>query len=180
MNMTTAITKHTERMPIISRYRRWRYAMSSVRDRRACVTRCTDSCRPESLVLTLPRYAWAPNPCHPAGRLSLPSSTSRAHRGHVEALDADRRHRGPVEVVAPLARQRWLGGAHLEQPPEHADRRLVEPEVVHRARHLAVLHQVDPVPGEPGEPQGLRADLADVPQAGEQQPAPRPGEQLLQ
>src|SRR5260370_15612419 len=136
MNMTTAITEHAERMPITSRSRRWRYAMSSVRDRRACVTRCTDSCRPESLILTPPRYAWAPNPCAPAGRLSLPGSTSRAHRGHVETLDADRRHRGPVEVVAPLAPQRRLGDAHLEQPPQHADRRLVEPVVLHRPRHL--------------------------------------------
>src|SRR6266852_8405509 len=101
MNMTTAIPKHTERMPIISRYRRCRYAMSSVFDRRACVTRCTDPRWLGWLILTLPRYARAPNPRDPAVRLSLPRSTSRAHRGHVEALDADRRHRGPVEVVAP-------------------------------------------------------------------------------
>ena len=45
-----------------------------------------------------------------------------AHRGHVEGLDPHRRHRGSVEVVAPLARQGRLGGAHLEQPSQHADR----------------------------------------------------------
>ncbi len=66
--MTTAIPKHTERMPIISRYRRWRYAMSSVRDRRACVTMCTEPRRPGWLILTLPRYAQAPNPATPSPR----------------------------------------------------------------------------------------------------------------
>src|ERR1700721_2653493 len=97
---------------------------------------------------------------------ATPPSAGLAHRGHVEALDPYRGHRGAVEVVAPLARQGRDGGADLLQPPEHAHRRLVEPEVVHRADHLAVLHQVDPVPGEPGEQQDLRVDLADVPQAG--------------
>src|SRR5215475_7017734 len=126
--------------------------MSSDSDRCACVTTCTDDRRPEWLILTLLRYAQAPNPGDPGSaeswpaQLNWPSSTGRAHRGHVEALHPHRRHGGPVEVVTPLARQRRLGGTHLEQPPEHADRRLVEPEVVHRGCHLAVFHQVDPVP----------------------------------
>src|SRR6266568_8205341 len=137
--------------------------MSSDSDRRACDTTWTDGRWLEWLILTVPRYAQAPNPGLPRPG----DSAGLAHRGHVEALHPQRRHRGPVEVVAPLARLRRDGLAHLEQPPEHSDRRLVEPEVVHRARHLAVLHQVDPVPGEPGEQQGLRVHLADVPQAGE-------------
>ena len=35
--------------------------MSSDIDRRACVTTCTDSCRREWFILTLPRYAYPPN-----------------------------------------------------------------------------------------------------------------------
>ena len=75
------------------------------------------------------------------------------------------------EVVAPLARQRRLGAADLGGPAEQVDRRLVEAEVVHRAGDLAVLDEVDAVAGQPGEQQRLRVDLADVPEAGQQQSA---------
>src|SRR5450756_2820325 len=68
-----------------------------------------------------------------------------ADRGHIEGLDPERGHRRAVEVVAPLARQRLRGRADLEQPRQHAHRRLVEPEVVDRADDLAFLHQVDAV-----------------------------------
>ena len=59
------MTKQTARMPIISRYLRCRKLMSSDSERRACVTICTDGRRPERLILTLPRYAQAPNPDDP-------------------------------------------------------------------------------------------------------------------
>src|SRR3984957_9645469 len=127
--------------------------MSSDIDRRACVTTCTDSGRREWLILTLPRYAHPPTRREPRPD-KPPRSAGLAHRGHVETLDPNRRHRGAVEVVAPFARQRRHGGADFEQPLEHADRRLVEPEVVDRADDLAAFHQVDAVPGEPGEQQG--------------------------
>src|SRR5271169_5537874 len=100
--------------------------MSSDSDRRACVTTWTDEPRLEWLILTLPRYAQAPNSAPPAR-----GSAGLAHRGHVEPLHPHRRHRGPVEIVSPLARQGGHRGAHLEEPSEHSDRRLVEPEVVH-------------------------------------------------
>ena len=54
---------------------------------------------------------------------------------------------------------------------EQVDRALVETEIVDRADHLAVLDQVDPVAGQPGHEQRGRVDRADVPEAGQQQPA---------
>ena len=82
------------------------------------------------------------------------------------------RHRGPGEPVAPLPRQRLLRARPPPTArPSRSDRRLVEPEVVDLAGHLAVLDQVDAVPGQAGQQQRRRVDLADVPQAGQQQPA---------
>ena len=78
----------------------------------------------------------------------------------------------PGEVVAPNSRGSVRSRrAGLGDPAEHVDRPLVEPEVVHRADDLAVLDQVDAVPGQAGQQQRLRVDLADVPQAGQQQAA---------
>ena len=45
--------------------------MSSDSDRRACVTMCTDGRRPEWLILTLPRYAQAPNRVTPTRESQL-------------------------------------------------------------------------------------------------------------
>ena len=86
----------------------------------------------------------------------------------------------PGEIVAPLARQRPAGSTCLGDPGQHADRALVEPEVVHRTGHLAVLDQVHPVPGQPGQQQGLRIDRPDVPQAGQQQAAAGPADHVGQ
>src|SRR3984957_8152390 len=107
--------------------------MSSDSEVRACVTMCTcDRPRPLWVNLTLSRYAC----CHAMATIGVRRSAGLADRGHVEALDPHRRHRGAVEVVAPFTRQGGHGGADLRKPPEHAHRRLVEPEVVHRADHL--------------------------------------------
>src|ERR1700729_2810896 len=62
-----------------------------------------------------------------------------AHRGHVEAVHAQRRHGAAGEVVAPLPRQRGDGRTGLGDPVQHRDRALVEPEVVDRAGDLAVF-----------------------------------------
>ena len=69
--------------------------------------------------------------------------------------------------------------AGLGGPGEQVDRALVEAEVVHRADDLAVLDQVDAVAGQPGEQQRRRVDLADVPEAGEQQAPLGPGDQVV-
>src|SRR3954454_7497199 len=105
-------------------------------------------------------YAASPRPGR-SGRL--------ADRRHVEVGHADRRHRGPLEEIAPLSRQRGRGGAHLGEPAEQVDRRLVEPEVVYRAADLPVLDEIDAVARQAGEQECLRVYLADVPEAGEQQ-----------
>ena len=95
--------------------------------------------------------------------------------------DPQRRHRGAGEVVAPLARQASARCAPASaNRPQQVDRALVEPEVVDRAGDLAVLDQVDAVAGQPGEQQRLRVDLADVPQAGQQQPALGAGDQVVE
>src|ERR1035441_7954309 len=56
-NSTTAITKQASRMPIITRYRRSRYAISADRDSRASVTIWARSRRGWWIALTVPRYA---------------------------------------------------------------------------------------------------------------------------
>ena len=48
------------------------------------------------------------------------------------------------------------------------------------ADDLAALDEVDAVPGQPGEQQGLRVDLADVPEAGQQQAALGVGDHLVE
>ena len=58
----------------------------------------------------------------------------------------------------------------LGRAGQDVDGALVEAEVVHRPDHLAVLDEVDAVTGEAGEQERDRVDLADVPEAGEQQP----------
>ena len=65
------------------------------------------------------------------------------------------------------------------EPVEQVDRALVEAEVVDRADDLAVLDEVDAVAGEAGEQQRLRVDLADVPEAGQQQAALGAGDQVV-
>ena len=101
-----------------------------------------------------------------------PSLERLADRGHVEVRDPQRRHRGPGEVVAPLAGQRRAGApdAAMTRPSrstgDSLNRKLFTAPV-----DLAVLDQVDAVAGQPGEQQRLRVDLADVPEAGQQQPA---------
>ena len=60
--------------------------------------------------------------------------------------------------------------ADLGGPRQQIDRALVEAEVVGRADDGAVLNHVDAVAGEPGHEQRRRVDLADVPQAGQQEP----------
>src|SRR6202012_3270280 len=79
-----------------------------------------------------------PKPARPA---PLPLA-GLANGRHVEAFDPQRRHDDAAEVVAPLARQRRDASADFGQPAEHADRALVEAEVVHRPGHFAVLDQV--------------------------------------
>src|SRR3954452_23488067 len=55
--MMIAITKQAIRTPIMIRYRRSRYPMSSDFDGRACVTRCTRPDRALGKGFTLPPYA---------------------------------------------------------------------------------------------------------------------------
>src|SRR6201999_2948173 len=134
-------------------------------------------------ILMLPRYSFA-GAHNNAGQASWCAvsevSAGLADRRHVEALDPDRRHHHAVEVVTPLAGQGRDAGADLGQAAQHADRALVEPEVVDRPGDLAVLDQVDTVAGQAGEQQGLRVDLPDVPQAGQQQAALGAGDHLGQ
>ena len=137
----------------------------------------------------------------PRGRRSRPAARPRRGR-------ADQRVPAPERAAAARAQLAWLTvdmlksgtriggitvrvkksfhsrhrvisvGPDLGDPAEQLDRGLVEAEVVHRADHLAVLDQVDAVPGQTGEQQPLRIDLADVPQAGQQQPALGAGDHL--
>ena len=84
------------------------------------------------------------------------------------------------KYVAPLAaRSSATVAGRVGEPAQQVDRALVEPEVVDRAGDLAVLDEVDAVAGQPGEQQRLRVDLADVPQAGQQQAALDAGDQVL-
>src|SRR5271166_7050950 len=62
-----------------------------------------------------------------------------AHRRHVKVGNPQRWHRRPGDPVAPLPRQRALADAGLSSPSQQVQRALVEPEVVDRRRHLAVL-----------------------------------------
>ncbi len=84
------------------------------------------------------------------GRLG-PNLGGLADRGHVEVRHPERGHGGPVEVFAELAPHRPFGPADLRDPAQHLDRRLIEPEVVHRTRHLAVLDEIDAVARETGQ-----------------------------
>src|SRR5208283_2127477 len=116
-----------------------------------------------------------PEPGDPGDKDTNRSSTTAllrlAHRRHVEIGYPQRRHRRPGGPIAPFARQRLLTDPGLGGPPQQAQRALVEAEVVDRRGHLAVLDEVHAVAGQPGEQQGGRVDLADVPQRGQQQPA---------
>ena len=60
--------------------------------------------------------------------------------------------------------------AGLDGAGQDVDGALVEAEVVHRPDDLAVLDEVDAVAGETGQQQRDRVDLADVPEAREEQP----------
>src|SRR3954470_19279370 len=120
-----------------------------------------------------------------AGRVARPAQTAGAvwtahgrrshglgHARHVEVRDPQRRGGGAGEVVvAPLAAEAELGRRRVREAVQQVDGALVEAVVVDGSGDLAVLDEVDPVAGEAGEQQRLRVDLADVPQAGEQQPA---------
>ena len=102
------------------------------------------------------------------------------HARHVEVGDPQRRRRRAGEVVvAPLAAEARHRRRGVREPAEQVDRALVEPEVVDRAGDLAALDEVDAVAGQAGEQQGLRVDLADVPEAGQQQPALGAGDQVV-
>src|SRR5262249_57996505 len=67
-----------------------------------------------------------------------------ADRRHVEIGHPQGRHRDPGEVVAELPGQGALRPADRGDPAQHADRAVVEPEVVHRAGVLAALDLVVP------------------------------------
>src|SRR6185436_5063105 len=98
-------------------------------------------------------------------------SVGLGDRGHVEVGDPEGGGGGAGEVVAPLAGEAGGGGGGVREAAHQVDGALVEPEVVDRAGDLAVLHEVDAVAGQAGEQEGLRVDLADVPEAGHQQTA---------
>ena len=103
-----------------------------------------------------------------------------AHGRHVEVGHSDGRHDRPVEVVVPLPAQGQLGGANLGDPAQQLDRRIIEAEIVDGTDHLPVLDQIDPVASEPSQQQPSRVDLADIPQAGQQQTTFGRGDHLLQ
>ena len=79
-------------------------------------------------------------------------------------------HDRAVEVLAELPAECANRRADLGGAGEQVDRALVEAEVVGRPDDGAVLDDVDAVAGEAGHEQRRRIDLADVPQAGQQQP----------
>src|SRR5690606_23934215 len=72
------------------------------------------------------------------------------------------------------------GRARLADPAEQVHRALVEPEVVHLRGHLAVLDEVDAIPGQTGQQERLRIHLPDVPQTGEKQTSLRACDQIVQ
>src|SRR5215468_2984770 len=121
-NMRIAAMKQRVRMPIMIRYRFCRYLMSSDIGLRAWVTRWTCCPRPECPTLIPPRYRYLSRSATPEPGKGKTRSARLADRRHVERLHPQRRHRGAVEVVAPLARQRRLGRAHLEQPRQQRHR----------------------------------------------------------
>ena len=104
-------------------------------------------------------------PGRPAGQLAgdteLMLKSGTRSIGMAARVNQSFHSRGSVRSVRPAC----------DRPPEQVDRRLVEPEVVHRAGHLAALDEEDAVAGEAGQQQRLRVDLADVPERGEQQAA---------
>src|SRR5579875_4057045 len=104
-------------------------------------------------------------------RTSIPALLRLAHRRHVKVWYPQRRHRRPGGPIAPFPRQSHLADTGLGGPAQQVERALVEPKVVDRARHCAVLDQVDAVAGQPGQQQCGRVNLADVPQRRQQQPA---------
>ena len=58
----------------------------------------------------------------------------------------------------------------IRDATQDLDRRVVEPEVGRGTHHLATAHDVDAISRQPREQQRPRIDLADVPQAGDEQP----------
>src|SRR5580658_6126591 len=112
MNMTTAMTKQAARMPIISRYLRCRYAMSSDSDRRACVTICTGARpRPTCPALILPPYAPAQarrgTPPDQLAWLTDDMLKPSTRTGGIAArLNQSPHSRGSVGTVAPTSSSR--------------------------------------------------------------------------
>ena len=107
-------------------------------------------------------------------------SARRADRAHVEFGDPQPGHRRAVRPFMPLPRERPLGPARLDRPAESVEGALVEPEVVDRGRHLAVLDEVDAVAGESRQEQRRAVDLPDVPQAGEEEPSLGVGDEVVE
>ena len=70
--------------------------------------------------------------------------------GEIEIAHLDRRNHDRLAGIAAFARAHALGDAHRFQVVQHEDRRIVEPEILHRLRDLSVLDQKGSVAGQAG------------------------------
>ena len=98
-------------------------------------------------------------------RLRRPS----AREPWTEITNLDWRYHDRLARLATLARTDANRNAHRFQTVQHEDRRIVEPEILHRFRDLSILDQIGSVASQAGEENRACVDRPKIPEACYQQ-----------
>src|SRR5579885_2890983 len=109
---------------------------------------------------------------------SFLNSVTQARK--VKVSDLDRRNYNRRSRIAAFAGAHALRNAHRFQVVQHEDRRIVEAEVLHRPRDLAVLDQKRAVAREAGVENRAWIDRPQIPESCYQQTTLRRTNQVLE
>src|SRR5665213_1296892 len=140
--------------------------------------------RTRSLRLLSPSMRWRrpepPPPAHSSsGNLCGRSSDGVAQAGEVEIVRLDGRHDDRESRAAILARAHAYRLTHGVQIVQHEDGRFVEAQILDGLGDLTVFDEEGAITREPCEENGTRIDRPDVPESGDEYPALRGCDQVL-